>query len=611
MTDLKRRDFLSSMGHGTVAAGLGLALPEAAWTGTRDAPPVRGREGEALSREDRTLEADVLVVGGGISGCFAAIKARERGVTVVLVNKGYTGKSGQSPFATSFTAFNPEWGDDLDVYMRHLNQVSEFVNNRYWTERVLKESHARYLDLASWGVEFNKTSDGEVLRAPVTEGITRQVQFAHSARDRTPFAKTHEYVVRKRVQESGVTILDRVMVTDLLKQGGRIVGAVGIPLDSYDRYTFVAKTTILCVGACAYKPVGYPPLVQLTGDGEAMAYRAGAEILGKEFVDTRATRADCPSIMARRGMAPEYEALLGRDAVADNRLKRGVPTRRNAEGAPLPPRPPGVSDYRSSLLELQLEAHAGRAPVYDADGFELAGGATLGMSIRKADGLWPANDDCASSLPGLYAAGDALGNMQNGSVYNLRGNSMAGGAVTGAIAGEAAAKEALRMGKPRLDDGEIARALQDAHAPLERRGGYGPRWVTQLLQNTLMPYFVSYVKRADRLEATLTLVGFMQEHLVPRLFARDPHELRLAHETRSMVLSAEMRLRSALFRTESRGNHFREDYPRRDDPGWLAWSKIKNVEGRMALLKVPMPREWWPDLTTPYEQRYPFRFPGE
>jgi len=233
------------------------------------------------------------------------------------------------------------------------------------------------------------------------------------------------------------------------------------------------------------------------------------------------------------------------------------------------------------------------------------------MSLRKADGIWPANTDCGSSLPGLYAAGDALGNMQNGAVYALSGSALAGGAVTGTIAGVAAAREALQIGSLTVDEQEIIRARQAVHAPQERQGGFSPRWVTQLLQNTMMPYFISYIKRADRLQATLTIVEFMQEHLVPRLLARDPHELRLAHETKNMVLSAEMRLRSALFRTESRGNHYREDYPRRDDPDWLAWVKIREEQGKMALIKVPVPREWWPDLSTPCQQRYPFRFPGE
>jgi succinate dehydrogenase/fumarate reductase flavoprotein subunit len=233
------------------------------------------------------------------------------------------------------------------------------------------------------------------------------------------------------------------------------------------------------------------------------------------------------------------------------------------------------------------------------------------MSLRKADGIWPANTNCASSLPGLYAAGDALGNMQNGAVYALRGSCMAGGAVTGTIAGVAAAEEALQMGKLSVDEKEIVRAKQIAHSPTERRGGFSPRWVTQVLQNTMMPYFISYIKKEDRLQATLTIVEFIQAHLVPKLFARDPHELRLAHETKNMVLNAEMRLRSGLFRTESRGHHYREDYPHREDPDWLAWVKIKAEQGVMKLMKVPIPKEWSPDLSTPYQQRYPFRFPGE
>jgi succinate dehydrogenase/fumarate reductase flavoprotein subunit len=78
-----------------------------------------------------------------------------------------------------------------------------------------------------------------------------------------------------------------------------------------------------------------------------------------------------------------------------------------------------------------------------------------------------------------------------------------------------------------------------------------------------------------------------------------------------MVLNAEMILRASLFRTESRGQHYREDYPRRDDPEWLVWVKLEENEDGMKLSKVPIPKEWWPDLGEPYNERYPKRFPGE
>jgi succinate dehydrogenase/fumarate reductase flavoprotein subunit len=614
MPNSTRRTFLKNVGQGTLAAGMGIGLPEGAWLQANDAEGAFHAEGTGNDnsvRENR-IECDVLVIGGGIAGCFAALKARGEGAEVILVDKGFVGKSGQTPFASSFVAFNPEWGHKLDTWMNFLNGVSEYVNNRYWTEKVLLDSYAIYQDLVSWGVEFRKDKDGKVLRAPVTAGVTEQILFSHSARNSGPSTQNHAQVLRRQVLKSGIKILDRVMVPELLKQNGRIVGAVGIPMDSFDLYSFIAKTTILCVGGCSFKPLGYPPLVPLTCDGEGMAYRAGAEIIGKEFIATNYTCVDAPSIIGRRGLPEDLDQFLGMEKLPPG---QGLFERRvNAEGHDIPERPVGTTEYKFAYLEADFEAHAGRAPIYwrtVSGDRELTGGAALGMSLRKADGLWPANNSCASSLPGLYAAGDALGTMQNGAVYNLRGACTAGCAVTGTIAGIAAAREALKMGKLVVDEKEIARAKQVVHIPKERRGGYSPRWVTHLLKNTMSPYFISHIKKADRLQATLTLVEFMQEHLVPSLIARDAHELRLAHETKNMVLSAEMRLRSALFRTESRGNHYREDYPRRDDPNWLAWSKIKQEQGKMKLVKVPMPKEWWPDLSKPYRQRYPFRFPGE
>ncbi len=556
------------------------------------------------SGNENRLECDVLVIGGGIAGCFAAIKASEQGAAVILVDKGFAGKSGQTPYARGFMAFNPDWGHRLDAWMNYINKTSEYVNNRYWTEVTIRESYARYRDLVSWGVRFKTGQDGQPVRRTAPPGVTDNLEI-----DVKP-AGQYAQILRKQAVKSGVQILDRIMVVELLQQDGRVVGAIGMRVDSDDLYTLAAKTTILCVGACGFKPAGYPPIVQLTADGEAMAYRAGAEILGKEFVDTHSTRMDTPigipNVLGRSKNIPDdLKVLMGPG--------RGQPEA-NAEGGKIPDRPAEASHYTYTYLEREFEAHAGRAPVYTptpAGNKEVVGGACLGMSLRKADGLWPANNECGSSLAGLYAAGDALGNMQNGAVYALPGSAIAGSAVTGTIAGEAAAREALQMGKPAVDEQEIARARQSVLAFTKRQGGYSPRWVTQLLQNTMMPYFISYIKKADRLQATLAVVEFMQEHLVPGLLARDPHELRLAHETRNMVLSAEMRLRSALFRTESRGNHYREDYPRRDDPDWLAWTKIKEEQGRMVLIKVPVPREWWPDLSTPYEERYPFRFPGE
>ncbi len=126
-----------------------------------------------------------------------------------------------------------------------------------------------------------------------------------------------------------------------------------------------------------------------------------------------------------------------------------------------------------------------------------------------------------------------------------------------------------------------------------------------------MPYFYSGGEARRASAGGLTIAEFINGHLVPKLLANDAHEWRLCHETRNMALGAEMKLRASLYRTESRGDHFREDFPRRDDPEWLAWVKIKDERASMTLYKEPVPKEWWPDLTKPYEERYPAVLPME
>lgn len=148
--------------------------------------------------------------------------------------------------------------------------------------------------------------------------------------------------------------------------------------------------------------------------------------------------------------------------------------------------------------------------------------------------------ECRSSVPGLFEAGDALGNMQNGAAYSLGGGSICGGAVTGTIAAEAAAREAAAMEMPQIAQQELDRAAAFVLEPLTRKGGFGPRWVMDLLRNYMMPYFIYFIKKADRLEATLTLIEFMESHIAPMIYAAGPHELRLAHEAKNMILSAKM-----------------------------------------------------------------------
>ena len=538
--------------------------------------------------EEKVIESDVLVIGGGMAGCFAAIRAKEQGLSVILVEKGYVGRSGATSLAAGLMVFNPDWGNKLDMCMERINSVGEYVNNRDWAEIIFKESYARYEELLSWGVEFNKDTNGRPITNSMGPGYSESLQLTRGQ---------IALVLRKQLDASDIEIRDRVMITDLIKQDGGIAGALGFDRDSNGPLVFKARATVLCAGTSSFKPFAFP-VSGLTGDGAAMAYRAGAEITGKEFNFTTRTSAERPAAwianLRSQGVSGGAPALSKFKNVLGDEL-------------------PGVPGVFS--LNMEFETHAGRAPIYserpDGKRTAMIGGAASGASVHMSEGIWPANTQGATSLPGLYAAGESYGMIPFGATYPGGGMAFIAAAVSGARAGLGAAEYARSVNTPVLDGDEIVRLTALARAPLERKGGFSPGWVTQVLKNAVIPYFILFIKRGDRMNAALTMVEFMRDHLSPKMFARDPHELRLAHEAKNMVLNAEMKLRASLFRTESRGTHYREDYPRRDDPEWLAWVLLKEENGRMKAYKKPVPREWWPDLSIPYEERYPARFPGE
>ena len=537
-----------------------------------------------MNAENNVIETDVLVIGGGMAGCFAAIKAKGKGVDVTLVDKGYVSRSGQSPFAGVFSAFNPESGNDLDACMAHINKGGEYVNNRDWTEIVFKESLNRYEDLREWGLK-----EQEMTRP---QGMPNRPRPAMPPCDMKHLGwRKSATLLRKQCKEIGVNIMDRIMVTDLINQDGRISGAMGISIEKDDFYIFKAGAVVLCTGAGGFRPPGWP-ISELTADGHIMAYKIGAPITGKEFVDPHSTSLEFPAhfghIMTKEG--PRHG------------------TRYNALGEEL-------QNLGGLFINLEFMAHEGKAPITQKfpDGGQLTkvGGAASGMSAHCTEGLWPEGTDCSTEIPGLYAAGDALGRMQLGATYCRTGLALAGAAVSGALAGESAGEFAKANGDVKIDMDQVGKIKADNFSPLERKGGFSPRWVTQQLQNIMIPYFIMYIKKEDRMKAALSLVEFLRDHLSPKLTAKDPHELRLALETRNMIINAEMRIRSSLFRKESRGCHYREDFPRRDDENWLAWILIKQENGEMILSKKDIPEEWKPDPSIPYEERYPIRFPGE
>jgi len=583
---------------------------------------------------ERHIVTDVLVIGGGMAGLFAAIKARERGLDVTLTDKAYVGKAGSTHYAEGDVLFFRESrGHKLAEWLDIISKRCEYLNNREWDEVCLMEAEDRYNDLVSWGVQFYE-KNGELYGWD-----TSAVGAPPSAyQDITMRARKYAPTLRRVALERGVRVLDNIMMVELLKQSGAVVGAVGFHVRGGRLFVIESKATVIATGAANFKSETYPTHFW-TGDGEAMAYRAGAEITGKEFAGGVTYSRREIEQRQRAGRREEFSGEIIESSYSHPFALGGGfsgwytrPTL-NAEGGP--------------VIMPAWEAHCGRAPLYfdteeippnkwqwlreyfkrievawaqaDKIGLDVFRGGKIRWpssrvapgSLFAGTGIWPVDTHCATGLPGLYAAGNACATRGSGAMYAGMGFGMNHAMVTGARAGSAAGEYASRAAKVVADAAELQRAKSLVRAPLERTGGFGPAWVTQIVQSITVPYFYLGVKHGDRLRAAISIAEFVNRHLVPRLMAADPHEWRLAHETRNMALGAEMRLKASLFRTESRGDHFREDYPRREDPTWLVWVKLRDEEGGMKLYTEPVPEEWWPDLTKSYEEKYPAMLPME
>jgi succinate dehydrogenase/fumarate reductase flavoprotein subunit len=522
-----------------------------------------------------TIKTDVLVIGGGMAGCFAAINAREAGADVILADKGYVGSSGQTPFANTLFLFDPEQ-DEHDAWMHQINAGGDYLNNRVWTEIVFRDSKAIYENLTEYGVDFLKNEDGTLMQKGMDELGPCTCVFPNEPK--TP----HSVLLRKKILEAGAQIMDRIMIIDLLTSNGKVTGAIGFTVNDAEPCVFQAKSVIICAGACGFKPAGWP-IANLTADGDMMAYRAGAEITGKEFMDVHTVLPDNPAYLG-----PSF-------------LKRPpgftppLPKYKNAEGE--------VKRMLRFHLAPEFDVHEGKAPVYgrylaeeppvDADWpAEMITGASAGMSTHRAEGIWPEGTDCGTGIQGLYAAGDSLGIVLCGAAYSALGIALTGAGVTGAIAGKAAAAFSLNAEEPVCHQAKIDAMFDEIYTPMKRKGGFKPSWVIQLLQNTMIPYYIGIVKKEDRLLAALNQIEFLRDSLVPKLRASDPHELRLAIEVKNMITNAEMRIKASQMRKESRGTHYREDYPDRDDDNWFVWITARLEDSEMILSTKPVPEEW-------------------
>lgn len=558
-------------------------------------------------------ECDVLVAGGGFAGLMAAVTAADAGQKTILVDKGRPGYSGQSPYAGCTRWFDETLGDDREAYENNFLRGSQYMGNYNWGQVWLDESKSVYLKMKELGL---------------FEEIPRAMETGHAEskdyvgyREFTGAKDRHARFV-PILKQAGVTVVERTMVCDVIQQDGRVVGAVGLDVPSGTAVTFHAKAVILCMGGGAYKPAGYPAC-GLSYDTAAIGYRLGLPIIGHEFEDYHLTSSGRPSnaflptvwdylepmCFLGGGMSKDhvfstfrnsnrklYTALEGSIAWGDMEHAEKQPPRR-----PFPANGPRVPRQIPPLTEPDSDAFGGSA----------------GLGMHTVNGIYCGAEDTHgyTGIPGLYCAGDGSNAGPFGGSDYPGGPGFTSNFVSlqGRRAAEAASEYARNVPMEHITVENLETAVERVLAPRKRTKGFSPSWALDCLQAIMIPPWTIVLKTEECLKGALAQVEFLRDQLLPKVQATSAHDLRCCIELENKVLEAEMKLRASLERKESRGGHYRMDYPYRDDEHYLCYfAAVKGADGAMEIKRIDYPDVWKGDLGEAYEIRYAgMSFPGE
>jgi len=584
-----------------------------------------------------TYTYDVLIIGAGGAGLRAAIEAANAGVTVGLICKSLLGKA-HTVMAEGGMAAAMANNDDRDSWRVHFADTmrgGQYVNNWRMAEIHAKEAPDRVRELEAWGAVFDRTADGRINQRNF--GGHRYPRLAHVG-DRTGLELIR--TLQDHAIHSGMTVHMEHTVIELILDGGRAAGCVAYDRERGRFHVFNAKAVVLATGGVgrAYKITSNS--WEGTGDGHALAYRAGAELIDMEFIQFHPTGMVWPpsvrGILVTEGVRGEGGVLKnseGRrfmfDDIPDNYkpqtaadAEEGWRYTQNDKSARRPPELL-TRDHVARCINREVKAgrgspHGGvfldiawiKEKISDSEGHikrklpsmyhqfkELAD-----LDITKEPmevgptthyimgGIRVDADSQMSTIPGLYAAGECASGINGAN--RLGGNSLSDLIVFGKRAGEYAAEFARKQGATRVDDGAVSQAIQASLAPFERgTGGENPYKVQADLQES-MQALVGIVRLEGEMKDALTRIAGFNERAA-RVGVDGHREYHSGWHTaldlRNLLAVSEAIARSAIERKESRGGHFREDHPDKVAEYATINMMVKQTPGGMALSRIPIP----------------------
>ncbi len=583
-------------------------------------------------------EHDVLVIGAGGAGLRAAIEASAAGVSVGMICKSLLGKAhtvmAEGGIAAALA--NVDERDDWRVHFADTMRGGQYVNNWRMAELHAREAPDRVRELEAWGAVFDRTPDGRILQRNF--GGHKYPRLAHVG-DRTGLEMIR--TLQDHGIHQGIDVHMEHTVLALLKEGGRVAGALAYERERGRFKLFQAKAIVLATGGIgrAYKITSNS--WEYTGDGHALAYHAGAELTDMEFVQFHPTGMIWPpsvcGILVTEAVRGEGGILTNKDGkrfmfgdIPDNYKTQTASDEeegwRYCQGDKNARRPPELLTRDHVARCIVREIKEGRGSPHGGVFLDIA---WIKQKLPQAaehikrklpsmyhqfkqladiditrepmeigptthyimGGIRVDGDTQMSSVAGLFAAGECAAGINGAN--RLGGNSLSDLLVFGKRAGEFAARFAKESKPGAIDNRQVEAAARHALEPFERGpNGEGPYQVQHDLQE-MMQDLVGIVRKQDEIARALEGIQKLWQK-AKRAGCSGNREYNpgwhTALDLANLLTVAEAIARSALERKESRGAHFREDYPDKD----AAFSKInivlrKQPDGTMQVRREPIP----------------------
>jgi len=557
---------------------------------------------------DRVIEIDVLVVGGGGAGFRAAIGARQRGAKVLLLSKGPLARCGATPMAgadltldgnsLNKLGFPGEPKDSKELMFGDIVTQGFYLNNQKLVEQYAENAPARLKELIDWGIDIRHSEE----RAIFTTGVGIMDALLG------------------RAKQLGVDLLEDTMLLDLFSDAGRVTGGLGLDVRSGQFIEFRAKAVVMATGGWHKAFWPNTGMRDLSGEGMAAAQRAGASLGNMEFITF------CCNVLLDpphcRGSIATYVMSIWRPFVLTNSQGESFLDQYD----PYTVDKGTAMEWNKAFISFasQRETRAGRGSPHGGvyyglgdqawDEFEAAvtqrwpkwkykaldlseiaerlrtkQPVEVGPAVEYFDGGIVVDERFRSSLAGLYAAGECtLGPFGANRIHAAITEML----VHGADAGEHAADYAGHIPHGAQDKATVKETEQRYLRPLGARSDLPPAVLRRQVQEAAHRH-LGPIRHHDELNALIDFIATVKKDQLPNLGTREASRVYNKEwldiiELENMVQLLEAAAKSALDRTESRGVHYREDYPDTDNDRWLQESIVTLQDGVQTVAKRPI-----------------------